>query len=310
MEVVETVRPDVVLLENVHGIAIEFGKEKRECSKEKRGRKAKPYSVRIKHALEGHGYTVFSELVMAVNYGVPQRRPRYIMIGIRNDLTLGQITNPFEVLKDSRVPFLKSKGLASDRSVSAGEAISNLRATNGQIPDIEFPGFMKGIVTEPVTQYQKLMHEKMGEGDSHRFVNHRPQTVARFTKLQNECRRGVTIRRDYLQGVGLKKHAMAVLDEHLPSRTLTTLPDDLLHYDEPRVLTVREYARLQSFPDWYQMKGKYTTGGKQRKKECPRYSQLGNAVPPLLAEAIGQSLACFLHSIGDPSRTSMEGVGK
>ena len=74
------------------------------------------------------------------------------------------------------------------------------------------------------------------------------------------------------------------------ARTVTTLPDDMIHYGEPRILTVRENARLQTFPDWFSFKGKYTTGGHRRKKECPRYTQVGNAVPPLLAEAIGETL--------------------
>lgn len=52
------------------------------------------------------------------------------------------------------------------------------------------------------------------------------------------------------------------------SPTLTSHPDDYVHYAEPRILTVREYARIQSFPDWYQFKMKYTTGGDMRKRKC------------------------------------------
>ena len=55
-------------------------------------------------------------------------------------------------------------------------------------------------------------------------------------------------------------------------------------------MSVREHARLQSFPDWFDFKGPYTTGGKQRKEACPRFTQVGNAVPPLLAEAIGETI--------------------
>ena len=82
-----------------------------------------------------------------------------------------------------------------------------------------------------------------------------------------------------------------------PAPTITTLPDDVLHYSEPRILTVRESARLQSFPDWFQFKGKYTTGGDRRTKECPRYTQVGNAVPPYLARAIGSALGKALAEI-------------
>ncbi|MEI7920050.1 MAG: DNA cytosine methyltransferase [bacterium] len=65
-----------------------------------------------------------------------------------------------------------------------------------------------------------------------------------------------------------------MLDKGKPSPTLTTLPDDYIHYKEPRILTVREYARIQSFSDSYEFKGKYTTGGKLRVQETPRYTQI------------------------------------
>jgi DNA (cytosine-5)-methyltransferase 1 len=89
---------------------------------------------------------------------------------------------------------------------------------------------------------------------------------------------------------GIKKHCLVVLKETQPSHTLTTLPDDIIHYSNPRILTVRECARIQTFPDWFVFKGKYTTGGKMRTIECPRYTQVGNAVPPFLAEALGLAL--------------------
>jgi DNA (cytosine-5)-methyltransferase 1 len=59
-------------------------------------------------------------------------------------------------------------------------------------------------------------------------------------------------------------------------------------------MSVRELARLQSFPDWFAFQGPYTTGGDRRKEACPRYTQVGNAVPPLLAEAIGEVLIGLL----------------
>lgn len=54
---------------------------------------------------------------------------------------------------------------------------------------------------------------------------------------------------------------------------------------------VFSYARLQSIPDWFRFSGPYTTGGERRATQCPRYTQAGNAVPPLLGEALGEYLA-------------------
>jgi len=81
-----------------------------------------------------------------------------------------------------------------------------------------------------------------------------------------------------------------------PNITATSLPDDYVHFSQPRTLTVREWARLQGFPDWYKFAGKRTTGGIRRAgnprdgifdRELPKYTQIGNAVPVTLAEAIG-----------------------
>ncbi len=78
-----------------------------------------------------------------------------------------------------------------------------------------------------------------------------------------------------------------------------TIPDDLCHYskNELRTLTVREMARFQSFPDWFVFRSKITTGGHQRKFEVPQYTQVGNAVPPILANELGKTINNLLKSI-------------
>ena len=90
------------------------------------------------------------------------------------------------------------------------------------------------------------------------------------------------------------KHTQRALDRNAPSPTITTLPDDLCHYAADRTLTVREMARLQSFPDSFVFRGKETTGGKKRRVEVPQYSQVANAVPPRLAQALGTQLKALL----------------
>ena len=89
---------------------------------------------------------------------------------------------------------------------------------------------------------------------------------------------------------GIHQRSITVLDAKSVSPTITGLPDDYLHYCEPRIMTVRECARIQSFPDWYEFKSKYTSGGNSRKSEVPRYSQVGNAIPPLFAHQAGEVL--------------------
>ena len=125
--------------------------------------------------------------------------------------------------------------------------------------------------------------------------NHKEETVARFKKIKSLCKPGVNIQKHILESLGTKKYGLVLLDANKPSHTLTTLPDDFLHYIEPRILTVREYARLQSFPDWFELKGNYTTGGKRRVLECPRYTQVANAVPPLMAKVLGLVLKALLR---------------
>ena len=119
--------------------------------------------------------------------------------------------------------------------------------------------------------------------DSHRFVNHTKKTEEKFLQIIKEKLSSKEIQVKF----NTKKISTKLLKKNSPSPTITTLPDDYIHYKEPRILTVREYARIQSFPDDFEFKGKYTTGGKLRKKEVPRYTQIGNAIPPLFGEQVG-----------------------
>jgi DNA (cytosine-5)-methyltransferase 1 len=87
-----------------------------------------------------------------------------------------------------------------------------------------------------------------------------------------------------------KKHSQRPLKAIEPSPTVVSIPDDVIHPTLARTMTVREQARFQSFPDYFEFKSKETTGGALRKVEVPQYTQVGNAVPPLMAKAIAQHI--------------------
>lgn len=280
-------QPKSLLIENVRGFNINFGGIKGE----------KTVANKVKSSLEGLGYKVFSGYINAADFGVPQNRIRYIMIGIRKDFS--PKFSPFDILQEIRGKFLRFKGL-TEKPISVLEAISDLEtlATKAILVDHCDRGF-KRLNYNPLqtlNSYQKLMRgENCNQPNSLRLAKHRPATVRKFKLIQSICRPGIVLSESEKQKLGIRKQVVSVLDPHKPSRTITTLPDDIIHYSEPRILTVRECARIQSFPDDFYFRGRYTTGGRNRKRECPRYTQVGNAVPPLLSEALARAVTeCIL----------------
>ncbi len=95
---------------------------------------------------------------------------------------------------------------------------------------------------------------------------------------------------DLIESLATKKHTQKALSWDEPARTVVTLPDDYVHPSEPRIFTVREMARFQGFPDDFVFVGKETTGSLRRRFEVPQYSQVGNAVSPFLAFAVGEMI--------------------
>ena len=91
-------------------------------------------------------------------------------------------------------------------------------------------------------------------------------------------------------GLASNKRNYNVLKPEEQSPTVMTIPDDYIHYNCPRALTVREMARLQSFDDSFVFQGKRSTGGNNRKSEVPQFTLVGNAVPPLLARAVATEI--------------------
>jgi DNA (cytosine-5)-methyltransferase 1 len=304
VEMVEALQPRALIIENVPGMRVAHARRNvvELQPVDATDRKVSFYD-KLVDSLSAAGYKVDAMLVNSSEFGVPQKRSRLIAIGVRKDLCNwldGGILRAFKLLDEEKARQLKLLGLPS--IVTASDAISDLEIDKHPLVDCIDPEspkrFLEASYRGPQTAYQRLMNEgHEGAMDSMRLARHTEVVRGRFAKILQECRKGVRMDDASRQTYGLKKHRIYPMSASEPAPTVTTLPDDILHYLEPRILTVREYARLQSFPDWFAFKGKFTTGGKRRTKECPRYTQVGNAVPPLLARAIGSALCRLLDEV-------------
>lgn len=309
-EFVRLVGPRYLLVENVPGILVAHGtKARRELNPNGVGRPPISFAQRLHDLLgaddgPGGGYEFDKCLIDAADFGVPQRRRRYFGLGVRRDLLGDSALSGFaarEILYAIRERHLTQVGLER-RKVSVREAIGDLLTSKHGLkpcvdPDSPKDQFQELAYAVPsiLNRYTRLMRESMNGQvpDSTRLARHTGEVKQRFELILQTYRRGVRLNQEARDDLDLNKQRIVPLDGDKPSHTVTTLPDDILHYEEPRILTVRECARLQSFPDWFEFRGKFTTGGVKRTRECPRYTQVGNAVPPLLARAWGMAISTF-----------------
>ena len=260
-------------------------------------------------------------VALASNYGVPQNRERVLFIGCRKDQKLIKEVPPtvsdkekvtiFEALYDldfvgndeekfnyEKVDLKAKYNGTTERMVS----LVKKRTVDGKIDE------RKGMTYAEWSKRGRL---------NGRFANAKnPFYVKNFEELENHLTHMIAplhnhktskqnddvIKRldvilsagDYdlakkkLKQIGLEseKRNYNVLKADAQSPTVMTIADDYIHYSNPRSLTVREMARLQSFDDSFVFQGKRSTGGNKRKMEVPQYTLVGNAVPPLMARAV------------------------
>lgn len=301
VDLVAIVRPKALVLENVPGMGVVHATGARN-GKHSQANDKVSYYEKLLAALGAIGYEAEGRILDASMFGVPQRRPRLVVVGLRKDVASRFHKGPASIFEDwiekSRLKLLADLGLPERVTVKA--AISDLVIGDG--PTVECDdvasrrGFRMPLYKAPRTAYQRLMHDDIGRDrmDSLRLANHGEDVLWRFAKILRECRRGVSISDHDRARFGMLKHRTVPMAEDMPAPTITTLPDDILHYSDPRILSVRECARIQSFPDWFTFHGKYTTGGERRRVDCPRYTQVGNAVPPLLARVVGLGIRSAL----------------
>jgi DNA (cytosine-5)-methyltransferase 1 len=250
-----------------------------------------------------NGYEIGWRVLQAKWFGVPQKRPRVILVGVRRETELATVGNEDNAENNPR-------GLLPEPSAETAPHLVDV------LSDLEDPEFSAKRATEHYlvdaqTDFQRAMRRTksgrtFGKGallTEQEYSRHSARVTAKFVHmLENDG--------DIPEEMRTKKFAQRVLPERWkeqgPTITATSLPDDYVHYRFPRILTVREWARLQTFPDWYEFEGPRTTGGHRRAgvphlgiwdREVPKYTQIGNAVPVRLAYHIGKHLAGLLAKV-------------
>ena len=204
------------------------------------------------------GYNVQYKILCAADYGVPQSRRRVIFVGLQNEI----FAYP-EPLNDI---------------VTCSMALSDLPAledeTGSEIMDYALP---------PQNNYQQLMRLRSGEVRNHIAANH-SEKVRRIISLVPDGGNYKDLPEEYRRTRNFHI-AWTRFDSNKPAPTIDTGHRHHFHYKYNRVPTVRECARLQSFPDDFVFFGNKTQ----------QFRQVGNAVPPLVAQYIAIQLKKFLE---------------
>lgn len=291
-QVIRKLRPKMFLFENVGGL--------KSARWTQFGSPGEIWEAVLGEFQDIRGYHVEQALVRASDYGVPQNRPRVLIVGILKELDW----------VPNRDPSLVAGGLLPTPTRSA----PGLEELLGDLVDPAYvPGETRSTPAYPRDPSSDVQRELrtlpsgkvvLSEGDllhDQVYSRHSHAVLRKFRAMQES--NGVIPEK-----FRTRKFSQRLLKpawEKGPNITATSLPDDYVHWDpsQPRTLTVREWARLQTFPDWYQFCGPRTTGGLRRagnpreglhERELPKYTQIGNAVPVALAKAIGLHFASIL----------------
>lgn len=258
--VVKTVKPKAFVMENVKGImTMQDGKIFEEI-------------VRIfsdAKMLDGISYHINYRIVRAVEFGIPQKRERMIIVGTRNDINFNQLweQTKVEILQDYPHYF---------DIVTVEDAIGNLGTTTAD-------GLIENPI--PITNYQKYLATDKEKLTNHTQTNHSKLAIDRMKRIKGG--ENYTSLEEQINSVHSGAYGRLCWNEQAP--TITTRFDTpaggrFIHPVDNRTLSPREAARIQSFPDEFIFYGNKTSICKQ----------IGNAVPPkisyFLARLIGNIL--------------------
>lgn len=311
VRVISELRPNYVVMENVEGILdtklLGFV-----------GLSGKKYNDDeclttnlLKLELDLIGYDILEPKILnASDYGVPQNRRRVIFIAYKKGLSKPNYPEP--LTKENKVSILDAIGDLL-RSKKNRESYNQTRTqyqlesikgrtginSNGVIHNNELSVHSK-IISERFSLYEQ--GEKASEVKKRIKVNginlSRKKALVEYLSKELDISasdvvslyKKKNIDKKYIDLLLTKKNMRTRLEANSQSLTVMTIADDYIHPIENRTFTVREMARLQSFDDSFVFLGKRTTGGLRRRVEVPQYSQVGNAVPPLLSYAIAKEI--------------------
>ncbi|WP_223593618.1 DNA cytosine methyltransferase [Neobacillus bataviensis] len=263
VRMVNEFQPKMFVMENVPGLV----------------KRAKGYFVeQILQDFREIGYHVEYAILKASDYGIPQIRQRVFFIGSRN--------NKFPIFFPPQTHFDPKGKLdlfninSMQEHVTLGQAISDL-------PLLDDPTDMgeeiQNYIREPENDYQRLMRINSNYVYNHIATNH-SQKTRDIIHLVPEGKNFKSLPEE-LRGTRKFNIAWTRLDSKEPSYTVDTGHRHHFHPWTDRIPTVRESARIQSFDDSFIFQGTKTS----------QYTQVGNAVPPLLARAVAQALTASLE---------------
>lgn len=272
LDVVKDVRPIAVLMENVGGFR---------TAQLRPGVRALPFTI---ERLKSLGYDPMVLNLQAADFGVPSLRSRVFVVAI-----LGKLPHD----PTPRADFGGETGRIYRSSLEAISDLPALRACEGQ-------DGLQPYTAPPTNEYQCLMRLGSTGVTNHVAMRHTPRLVSRFATIPQGGS-------GYLSsGATIYKSNNQRLVGTLPSLCITAnFQSNYIHPLQDRNLTAREAARLMTFPDHYVFKGKRTLmskklldqEGRSAEANLSQYNQIGNAVPPLMARALGRSLVSIVNAM-------------
>lgn len=249
VKLADEVKPRAVLLENVPGMIQTNG-----------GIGAR----RIVEDFSKIGYKMVPKLLYAPDYGIPQIRKRVFFVGLRNN------SQTFEFPK----PFVKKENY-----VTCEQAI-------GDLPGLEgiYGEEVQDYPCAPQSDYQRIMRRNSSKIYNHIGTIHDEKTL-KFLAMIPEGKNYKSLPKEY-EGIYKYHEALTRYHSQKPSLTINTCHRSHFHYKYLRIPTVRESARLQSFPDDFIFYG----------TKAQQYRQVGNAVPPILGKVVAEQLKKYLEN--------------